>query len=128
MMPFALSASQVYSNWYGFSTNIWKAEDFIGFESKFMLGMGLGFELPVVILVLVKLGILDYQMLKKGRPYMLIISVTLGAVLTTPEVFTQILMAIPLLLLYELSIFIAWYWERQARKKEAASTIDIPRD
>ena len=45
----------------------------------------------------------------------------LGAVLTTPEVITQILMAIPLYALYEICVWIAWYWERQDKKREAAA-------
>jgi sec-independent protein translocase protein TatC len=120
LMPVALAASQIYSNWYGFSSTIWEAGAYIRFVSKFMLGMGIGFEMPVVILILVKLGILNYRLLVKARPYMIVICFFLGAVLTTPEVITQVLMAIPLLLLYELSVFVAWYWERQERKKAEA--------
>ena len=101
----------------GFSVTFWRAEDYISFVCKFMLGMGLGFELPVVILVLVKIGILSYSMLVKGRPYMIVIAFVLGAVLTTPEVITQVLMAVPLLMLYEITIWIAWYWERQERNR-----------
>jgi len=41
----------------------------------------------------------------------------LGALLTTPEVLTQIMMAVPLQILYEISVWIAWYWERQDKKK-----------
>jgi sec-independent protein translocase protein TatC len=85
-----------------------------------MLGMGLGFEMPVVILTLVKIGVLNYRILSKGRRYMIVINLILGAVLTTPEVITQIIMFLPLQLLYELSVWVAWYWERQEKKKEAA--------
>jgi len=53
-----------------------------------MLGMGLGFEMPVVILTLVKIGILDYALLSKGRKYMIVVNLVLGAVLTTPARFT----------------------------------------
>ena len=120
LLPAALAASQLYSDWFGFSSNIWDAGDYISFVCKFMLGMGLGFELPVVLLVLVKIGILNYSLLSKARPYMIVINLILGAVLTTPEVFTQVLMAIPLQLLFEISVWIAWYWERQDRKREAA--------
>jgi sec-independent protein translocase protein TatC len=52
---------------------------------------------------------------------MIVINLVLGAVLTTPEVFTQVLMAIPLQLLYEISVWIAWYWERQEKKRAAAA-------
>ena len=121
LMPVALSASQAYSNWLGFSSNIWQAEEYISFVCKFILGMGLGFEMPVVILVLVKLGILNYTILSKGRRYMIVVNLVLGALLTTPEVLTQVLMAIPLQLLYEISVWIAWYWERQDKKRAAAA-------
>jgi sec-independent protein translocase protein TatC len=119
LMPAALAAAQVYSDWFGFSSTIWDAGDYIGFVCKFMLGMGLGFELPVVLLVLVKIGLLSYSTLSKARPYMIVINLILGAVLTTPEVFTQVLMAVPLQLLFEISVWIAWYWERQEKKREA---------
>jgi sec-independent protein translocase protein TatC len=117
LMPVALAASAQYANWLGFNATQWRAEDYIGFVCKFMLGMGLGFELPVVVLTLVKLGVLNYQILKSARRYVIVISFVLGAVLTTPEVITQVLMAIPLLFLYEVSVWIAWYWERQEKKK-----------
>lgn len=117
LMPFALAASQKYSNWLGFGAFQWRAEDYISFVSKFMIGMGIGFEMPVVILTLVKIGVLDYSMLSKGRRYMVVINLVLGAVLTTPEVITQIVMFVPLQLLYEISIWIAWYWDQPDRAK-----------
>jgi sec-independent protein translocase protein TatC len=120
LMPIALAASQLYSNWLGLGANVWKAEDYISFVCKFMLGMGLGFEMPVVILILVKLGILNYEILSKGRKYMVVINLVLGAVLTTPEVITQLTMFIPLQLLYEVSIWVTWYWERNEKRRLAA--------
>jgi sec-independent protein translocase protein TatC len=120
LMPLALSASQLYSNWLGFGAFQWRAEDYISFVCRFMLGMGIGFELPVVILTLVKIGVLSYSTLAKARRYMIIINLFLGAVLTTPEVLTQIVMFIPLQLLYEITVWIAWYWDRQERKRNAA--------
>ena len=116
LMPVALAASVQYSEWLGFSANQWRAEDYIGFVCKFMLGMGLGFELPVVILTLVKIGVLNYSILSKARRYMIVINLVLGALLTTPEVVTQVLMAVPLQLLFEISVWITWYWERRDRK------------
>lgn len=117
LMPLALRVSTQYSNWLGFSADIWRAEEYLGFVCKFMLGMGLGFEMPVVLLTLVKIGVIDYRMLSSFRRYMIVVNLVLGAVLTTPEVITQLLMFLPLQLLYEISVFIAWYWERQERKR-----------
>jgi sec-independent protein translocase protein TatC len=121
LMPIALTASVEYSEWLGFSANQWRAEDYIGFVCKFMLGMGIGFELPVVVLTLVKIGILNYRILARSRRYVIVLCVVLGAVLTTPEVITQVLMAVPLYLLYEITVWIAWYWERQEKRREAAA-------
>lgn len=120
MMPLALAVSAKYAEWFGFKANQWRAEEYISFVCKFMLGMGIGFEMPVVILTLVKIGLLNYGILKRARPYVIVIAFVLGAVLTTPEVITQVLMAIPLLALYEISVWIAWYWERRDKKREAA--------
>ncbi|MGA2243390.1 MAG: twin-arginine translocase subunit TatC [Verrucomicrobiota bacterium] len=117
LMPVALSASQLYSQWLGLGALQWRAEEYISFVCKFMLGMGLGFELPVVILTLVKIDILSYSTLRKMWRYMIVICLVLGAFLTTPEVITQILMAGPLYLLYEVTVWIAWYWEQPDRAK-----------
>jgi sec-independent protein translocase protein TatC len=122
LMPVALAASVKYADWLGMASTQWRAEDYISFVCKFMLGMGLGFELPVVILTLVKLGLLSYKTLASARRYVIVINFTLGALLTTPEVITQVLMALPLQLLFEVSVWIAWYWERQEKKREAAET------
>jgi sec-independent protein translocase protein TatC len=119
LMPVSLAASQTYSSWLGFGALQWRAEDYISFVCRFMLGMGLGFELPVVILTLVKIGVLSYATLRGLWRYMIIINLILGAVLTTPEVVTQILMAVPLYLLYEITVWIAWYWDRQETKHAA---------
>ena len=117
LMPVALAAAQMYSNWLGLGALQWRAEDYIGFVCKFMLGMGLGFELPVVILTLVKVGVIDYALLSKARRYMIVINLILGAVLTTPEPITQLVMFVPLQGLYELTVWIAWYWDQQDRAK-----------
>ncbi|HTV76095.1 MAG TPA: twin-arginine translocase subunit TatC [Candidatus Baltobacteraceae bacterium] len=117
LMPVALAAAQMYSNWLGLGAFQWRAEDYISFVCKFMLGMGLGFELPVVVLTLVKIGVLDYRTLSKARRYMIVINLILGAVLTTPEPITQIVMFVPLQLLYEITVWIAWYWDQPDRAK-----------
>lgn len=120
LMPLALRASVAYSEWLGFAANQWRAEEYISFVCKFLLGMGLGFELPIVVLTLVKIGLINHQQLAAFRKYMIVINLMLGAVLTTPEVLTQVMMALPLQVLYEISVWIAWYWERQERKRTEA--------
>jgi len=124
IMPRALKFAELFALWMGAKVPEWRAETYFGFVTKFMLGMGLGFELPVVLLALVKIGILDYKKLSAMRRYMIVINLILGALLTTPEVFTQIIMAISLQALYEISVWIAWYWERQEKKRQALPESD----
>lgn len=126
LMPVALAASVSYTQWLGMSAPQWRAEEYVSFVSKFMLGMGLGFEMPVILLVLVKIGVLNYAILSKARRYVIIINFFLGAVLTTPEVITQLLMALPLQVLYEITVWVAWYWERQEKKRDAAAQNTAP--
>ncbi len=113
LLPIALRASVQYSQVLGFSSQDWRADEYINFVCKFIFGMGLGFQFPLVVLFLVKIGVLSHSDLAKYRRHVAVLSLILGAVLTTPEVVTQVAMAIPLYLLYEFCIWIAWYWERK---------------
>lgn len=121
LLPVALRASMEYSNLLGFQADEWRAEEYVSFCTNFMLGMGFGFQFPLVLLTLVKAGIITHKHLAKYRRHAIVVSVILGAVLTTPEVITQVAMAVPLYLLYETCIWIAWYWDWKKRKAAAAS-------
>jgi sec-independent protein translocase protein TatC len=123
IMPPAIKFAELTSNLMGISSQIWKAEDFFNFEVKFMLGMGLGFELPVVLLALVKIGLLNYAKLKGMRRYMIVGNLILGALLTTPEPFTQVIMATALQGLFEVAVWVAWYWERQEKRRAATNPV-----
>jgi len=123
LLPIALTASVQYAGWLGFTANQWRAEDYVGFVCKFMLAMGLGFELPILVLTLVKIGVLNYPLLAGSRPYAVVVSGVLGAILTPPDVLTMILMGVPIYALFELCIWIAWYWDRRDRKREAAGSL-----
>ncbi|MEO2069054.1 MAG: twin-arginine translocase subunit TatC [Desulfurobacteriaceae bacterium] len=80
---------------------------YISFVIQMILAFGFVFLLPVVVWLLSKLGIINYLFLERNRKYAILIIFTLAAVLTPPDVFSQIMMALPLLGLYELSIWIA---------------------
>jgi sec-independent protein translocase protein TatC len=123
VMPAALKFAELYANWMGLEVPYWQAEPYWSFELKFMFGMGAGFELPVVLLALVKIGLLDYAKLKAMRRYMIVINLILGALLTTPEVFTQVCMAVALQVLFEVAVWIAWYWERQEKKRAGSGAV-----
>lgn len=115
ILPLALRAADQYAAWMGVDIPFLVAGEYFGFCIKFMIGMGAGFEMPVILLALVKIGLLDYAKLAGFRRYMILINLILGALLTTPEVLTQVAMFVPLQFLYELTIWIAWYWEQPDR-------------
>ena len=121
IMKVALWASVGFANMLGFGADEWQAEEYISFVCKFMVGMGLAFQMPVILLFLVRVGILDYKKLSDFRMYAVVANLIIAAVITpTGDPFTLSLVAVPLQLLYELSTLIAWFWH----KKEAAEEED----
>jgi sec-independent protein translocase protein TatC len=79
-------------------------KEYFGFSAKLLLAFGLVFELPLVLTFMAKLGIVSVDFLKKNRKYALLLFFAGAAILTPPDVITQILMALPLMVLYEVSI------------------------
>jgi sec-independent protein translocase protein TatC len=119
IMAVAVSATVQFTEWLGFGSSAWRAEEYISFTCKFMLGMGLAFELPVVILTIVKIGLLDYVKLRKFRSYWIVVSLIISAFITpTGDPITMFIFAMPLWVLYEISVLIALYWDRRDRKRE----------
>jgi len=81
-------------------------EDYVGFFTKIMMGFGIAFELPVFAYFLALLGLVTDQTLKDFFKYAVVLIFILAALLTPPDVLTQLLMAVPLVLLYGVSILI----------------------
>jgi len=96
-------------------------KEYLSFSAKLLLAFGLVFELPLVITFLAKLGIVTVPFLKKNRKYALLLFFVGAAILTPPDVVTQIMMALPLMILYEISIVGARIF---GRKKEPADATD----
>lgn len=92
----------------GFATEIIRPlpsmKEYMSFSSKLLIAFGLVFELPLVITFLAKLGIVSVDFLKKNRKYALLSFFIVAAILTPPDVVTQVMMALPLMVLYEISI------------------------
>jgi sec-independent protein translocase protein TatC len=79
-------------------------KEYFAFSAKLLLAFGLVFELPLVLTFLAKLGIVSVEFLKKNRKYALLLFFVGSAILTPPDVVTQVMMALPLMVLYEISI------------------------
>lgn len=93
--------------------------EYLSLILKFLLAFGVCFELPVFIFFMAKIGIVNAAMLRKQRRYAVLIIFVVAAILTpSPDAFSQIIMAIPLMFLYEISIFLAVFAQRKRNKKE----------
>lgn len=88
-------------------------KDYLSFASKLLLAFGLVFELPLFVTFLARLGIVNVAFLKKHRKYALLLFFVGAAILTPPDVVTQLFMALPLILLYEISIISARIFGRK---------------
>ena len=92
--------------------------EYLSFAAKLLLAFGLAFELPVAITALARLGVVSVDFLKKNRKYALLLFFVGAALLTPPDVVTQIMMAFPLMALYELSILGARVFGKSAPDDE----------
>ena len=104
----------------------WTVGEYYSFTTQFVLAFGLAFELPVVVLALVKVGLLDHEQMKATRPYAIVVVFLLAAIITpTSDVFTLLLMGGPMLFLYEACIWIArWMAKREALTTRGADRSD----
>jgi sec-independent protein translocase protein TatC len=109
----------------GFSTETIQAapklKEYLSFCSVLLIAFGLIFELPLFILFLAKLGIVDAPMLSRNRRYVILGMFAMAAVFTPPDIVTQVMMAGPLIVLYEASIWIA---KLISKKREEETDFD----
>lgn len=82
---------------------------YISFLFKLVLAFGVIFEMPIVIVFLAKMGIVDQVLLREKRGYVVVGSFVVASLLTPPDIFTQIIMAFPIIILFELSIFVTGF-------------------
>ena len=93
--------------------NLWTINEYVTFVSRMLIAFGLVFEFPLIILLLVGMGVLNYRLLSEKRRYVIVLVFILAAVMTPgPDAVSQIIMAILLLLLYEICVWGAWLMER----------------
>jgi sec-independent protein translocase protein TatC len=93
-------------------------KQYFSFATRLLLAFGLVFEMPIVVLFLTKIGLVTPDAMKRYRKFAILGAFILAAILTPPDVATQIMMAVPLIILYELSIFLS---KAVYRKKEEDS-------
>jgi sec-independent protein translocase protein TatC len=101
--------------------NMWNIREYMGFLLGFMAAFGIVFELPVLIYILSVIGIVSPALLRRFRRWAILLVFIVAAVLTpSPDPFSQVAMAVPLLILFELSIFVsAMVWRGKIKRKKA---------
>ncbi|TXI21984.1 MAG: twin-arginine translocase subunit TatC [Roseateles sp.] len=90
-------------------------EAYLGFVMNMFIAFGAAFEVPVIVVVLVRMGLLTVEKLREYRGYFIVIAFVVAAVITPPDIVSQLALAIPMCLLYELGVFAAKYFVRYSK-------------
>jgi sec-independent protein translocase protein TatC len=90
-------------------------QKYLGFVRQLLFAFGLSFQLPVLMMLLVRAGIVELETLRKGRRYAIVIAFAVAAVLTPPDVTSQLMLAIPLCLLYEMTLLLLRFMARPGK-------------
>ena len=96
--------------------NNFKMESYIGLVTNTLLGVALVFELPVIVYFLTKIGLVTPQFLKTYRKHALVAVLILAAIITPPDIASQVIVAIPILILYEISIYVSKFVSKNQLK------------
>ncbi len=121
VVPNTLQFFHTFGNAIDGTHDQWTFADYTSFVTTFSLVFGASFELPVVVLVLVKLGLMTSEFMRRTRGYAVIIITTVAAIITpTGDPGTLASLAVPMVVMYEVCIWIAVWMDRKAKAEEAA--------
>ena len=112
LAPNVVRFFDIVNRWVGLSVTEVQVENYVPLILKLVLAFGLVFQVPLLLFVLGWLGIISSDSLRRWRRFAIVLAFFLGMVLTPPDPMSQILMAVPLVLLYELSIWGVWFKEK----------------
>lgn len=115
-LPVAVNIMFYFNDYLGTIAN-WKIEKYLGFVMHLLIGFGLAFELPLILVLLGRLGLVTPTQLRQHRRHVFVGILVLAMVLTPPDIVTQLQMAIPLYLLYECCIGILRLFERRDKQR-----------
>ena len=94
-----------------------KVNEYLSLIMRLIFAFGISFQLPILLNLLARIGVVSSDYLRTRRRYVIVIIFALAAILTPPDPITQVGLAIPLLLLYELSIFTVKFIEKKKKKE-----------
>ncbi|MBT3192720.1 MAG: twin-arginine translocase subunit TatC [Verrucomicrobia bacterium] len=114
-VPIALQMMSRIEGWMGTPAQYWETQSYVGFVLKLLIAFGITFQLPVVLLVLGNMGLISSAQLRDKRRHVVVGLMVLAMFLTPSDPFTMLLMAAPLVVLYESCIWLIWAKERKNR-------------
>ncbi|MBT3482060.1 MAG: twin-arginine translocase subunit TatC [Opitutales bacterium] len=124
LLPRTIGAVIWFNNLLGFQL-LWTTSNYFGFLTFTILGLGIAFQMPLAIVVLVSVGVVTPEQLRQYRRYIVLTIVVLAAILTPPEPITQLALAGPLWILYELAIIVsAFLVKKQKQDEDEAERLD----
>ena len=97
--------------------------EYLSFVMHFILAFGIAFLLPVLLMLVERAGLVTRDQLKRGRRYAVLVAFVIAAVATPPDVLSQFMLAIPLILLYEISLIAIWFTERRRSREKTGSEL-----
>jgi sec-independent protein translocase protein TatC len=109
----------------GFATDFIKPmpsmKEYLSFSIKFLLAFGIVFEFPVVLILLARIGVVDAKTMARQRKYAILLIFIFAAVMTPPDLISQVIMALPLMGLYELSILLSKFFGKKAQPSHSTT-------
>ncbi|QID18767.1 twin-arginine translocase subunit TatC [Nitrogeniibacter mangrovi] len=100
-------------------------EQYLSFVMTMFLAFGITFEVPVIVILLTKFGIVERSKLKEARPYVVVGAFVIAAVVTPPDMISQFMLAVPMWMLFELGLILAKYVSQDSAADDEVSSTDV---